>query len=88
MGSGILVTFAGYKWVLRRGPLLDEKLHLPDKTDIDKRLVTGAALFGIGWGFAGFCPGPAITTLSTGLVEPFVFVAAMIAGSQLQKLTS
>ena len=86
MASGITVTFAGYKWILKRGPVLEEKLHLPTKTDLDGRLVAGAVIFGIGWGLAGLCPGPAIVGLSSGLAEPFIFVAAMIAGSQLQRV--
>ena len=88
MGSGIAVTFVGYKWILKRGPLLEEHLHLPTTTELDPRLLTGAVIFGVGWGLAGFCPGPAIVGLSSGLAEPFLFVAAMVAGSQLQRLTS
>lgn len=88
MGSGIIVTFIGYKWILKRGPLFEEQLHLPTKKELDLRLVAGAVIFGIGWGLAGFCPGPAIVGLSSGLAEPVIFVAAMIAGSQLQRLTS
>ena len=88
MGSGIAVTYSGYKWILKRGPLLEKQLHLPTKTELDPRLISGAVIFGVGWGLAGFCPGPAIVGLSSGLAEPFIFVAAMIAGSQLQKLMS
>ena len=86
MASGIAVTFVGYKWILSRGPVLEEKLHLPTKTDLDGKLITGAVIFGVGWGLAGFCPGPAIVGLSSGLLEPFIFVAAMIAGSQIQRV--
>ena len=87
MAAGVAVTFAGYKWVLHRGPVLEEQLHLPTKTDLDKKLLSGAAIFGAGWGLAGFCPGPAIVGLSTGMPEPFAFVAAMIVGAQLQRVT-
>jgi uncharacterized membrane protein YedE/YeeE len=88
MGAGILVSFAGYKWVLRRGPVLEDKLQLPSNNKLDRRLLTGAAIFGVGWGLAGFCPGPAIVGLSTGMIEPFIFVTALIIGSQIQRLVS
>ena len=88
MGAGILVSLAGYKWVLRRGPVLEDELQLPSNNKLDRRLLTGAAIFGVGWGLAGFCPGPAIVGLSTGMIEPFIFVTAMIVGSQIQRLVS
>ena len=67
----------------RRTPLLAPRFALLTRRAIDRRLVAGAALFGIGWGLAGFCPGPAITSLVGGHVEPLVFVAAMLAGMSL-----
>jgi uncharacterized membrane protein YedE/YeeE len=88
MGAGILVSFAGYRWVLRRGPVLEDELQLPGNNKLDRRLLAGAAIFGVGWGLAGFCPGPAIVGLSSGMTEPFVFVAALIIGSQFQRLLS
>ena len=88
MGAGILISFVGYKWVLRRGPVLEDELRLPSNNSLDRRLLGGAAIFGIGWGTAGFCPGPAIVGLSTGMIEPFIFVAALIAGAQIQRLGS
>ncbi|MBC3860546.1 YeeE/YedE family protein [Undibacterium jejuense] len=60
-----------------------EKIDLPTNTAIDLRLVGGSALFGIGWGLAGFCPGPALVGLSMGLPSALIFVAAMIAGMLL-----
>jgi uncharacterized membrane protein YedE/YeeE len=70
--------------VLARGtPLLAPRFTLPTRRDIDLRLVAGGALFGIGWGLAGFCPGPAVTALAGGRTEPLVFVAAMVAGMAL-----
>lgn len=84
MFAGILVTFAGYRWVLQRGPVFSDTLHLPTRTDIDRPLLVGAGIFGVGWGLAGFCPGPALTALSSMHVEPVVFVAAMIAGSLIE----
>lgn len=87
MGAGIVVTFFGYKWVLKRGPVFEAQFSLPTKTRLDPQLLAGATIFGIGWGLAGFCPGPAIVGLTSGLAEPFIFVAALIAGSQLRRIT-
>jgi len=87
MLAGILVTFTGYRWVLQRGPVFGDALHLPTRTDVDRPLLIGAGIFGVGWGLAGFCPGPALTALSSMHVEPFLFVVAMIAGSLLQAKT-
>jgi len=81
MGGAVLMTFAGYRLAWRRRrPLLGERFHIPTKTDIDRRLLTGAALFGIGWGLGGFCPGPAFAAL--GLAQPgtLAFVPAMLLG--------
>ena len=88
MAAGILVSFAGFKWVLQRGPVLENELQLPTNNKLDRRLIAGAIIFGAGWGLAGFCPGPAIVGLSTGMTEPFIFVAALIVGSQIQRLVS
>ena len=88
MGAGVLVTFIGFRWVLQRGPVFEDQLHIPTKNKLDRRLLIGAAIFGVGWGLAGFCPGPALTSLSTGLAEPFIFIASMIVGSQVQKMVS
>jgi uncharacterized membrane protein YedE/YeeE len=88
MGAGILVSFVGYKWVLHRGPVFEDNLQLPTNNKLDRRLLIGSAIFGVGWGLAGFCPGPAIVGLSTGMVEPFVFVAALIVGAQIQRRVS
>lgn len=81
MGGAVVVAFLGYKIVLRRpAPIMDAKFHLPDNPRIDARLLGGSALFGIGWGIAGFCPGGALPALGTGQIEVFVFVATLIAG--------
>ncbi|MCH9695427.1 MAG: YeeE/YedE family protein [Gammaproteobacteria bacterium] len=88
MGAGIVVTFFGYKWVLQRGPVLAEAFSLPTNTRLDPQLLTGAGIFGIGWGLAGFCPGPALVGLTSGMIEPVIFVIALIAGSQLRKITA
>lgn len=88
MGGGIVVTFIGYRLVLKRSPVLASEFQLPTKTALDRPLLLGAAIFGAGWGLAGFCPGPAIVGLTTGMTEPWVFVLAMLAGSQIQRVSS
>lgn len=77
------VTMAGYRWVLKRPPALASEHHLPTASDIDARLVAGAALFGVGWGLAGYCPGPVIANLASGSPEPFIFIPAMLIGAAL-----
>ncbi|MGO9059709.1 MAG: DUF6691 family protein [Candidatus Binataceae bacterium] len=69
-----------------RRPLLAESYSLPARREIDGRLIAGAALFGIGWGLGGFCPGPAIASIATGHPPVLLFVAAMIAGICLYNL--
>jgi len=64
----------------RRTTLLGTPMQLPAPSPIDRRLLLGATTFGIGWGMAGFCPGPALAWLSSGRVEPLIFTAAMLAG--------
>ncbi|MBT8135555.1 MAG: YeeE/YedE family protein [Gammaproteobacteria bacterium] len=86
MGGAVGVTFLGYRLVLHRGPVFEQQPHLPTKTDIDRQLLAGAAVFGIGWGLAGYCPGPAVTGLGSGVLEPVLFVAAMLVGSQVERL--
>ncbi len=81
LGGAVICTFFGYRIVLKRNaPLLEREFFLPIKTALDKRLLTGAALFGAGWGMTGFCPGPAITGLAFGVVEPIIFLASMLCG--------
>src|SRR5512139_1135288 len=81
MAGGLAVTICGYKLVFRRGsPLLTGKFDLPTQRRINLPLVGGAAMFGIGWGLAGICPGPAFTDLATLEPKALLFVAAMLAG--------
>lgn len=81
LGGAVVTTFIGYKLVLPRSePLFAERFRLPERTDIDARLVGGAAIFGLGWGLAGFCPGPAIAAVVSLRIEPFIFIAAMAVG--------
>ncbi len=81
MGGAIAVTALGYRLVLRRArPIFDTRFHLPTATAIDARILLGPAIFGIGWGLAGFCPGPALTALPTGGPPAWLFLLAMFAG--------
>lgn len=81
MAGAIAVTFIGFRLVLRRGqPVFGERFHLPTATELDARILAGPAIFGIGWGLAGFCPGPALTALATGGAPAWLFLAAMLAG--------
>lgn len=74
---GAPAYFAAYR---RAASLLGTPMHLPKSRQIDRRLVLGSLAFGIGWGLAGFCPGPALVALGAGQVKALVFVAAMAAG--------
>jgi uncharacterized membrane protein YedE/YeeE len=86
MAGAVAVTFVGYEWVLKRpGPLFGEKFRLPTSRELDARIVAGPAIFGIGWGLAGFCPGPALTALGFGTQAAVIFVAAMFAGMLLAR---
>ena len=81
MGGAMLVTMAGYRLVFQRArPVLDTKFHLPTLTEIDMPLIAGSALFGIGWGLGGLCPGPALSALPLGAPGTLAFVPAMLAG--------
>lgn len=81
MGGAVVVTFIGYRFVLKRpAPIMEAKFQLPTRRDLDLPLIAGSAVFGIGWGIAGFCPGGALPALGTGKSEVFIFVAALLAG--------
>jgi uncharacterized membrane protein YedE/YeeE len=81
MAGGLAVTILGYKLIFRRSsPVADDKFHLPTQRQIDLPLVGGAALFGVGWGLAGICPGPAFADLATLEPKVLLFVAAMLVG--------
>ena len=84
MGGALAVTVPGFPMILSRPPpLLAPKFSLPAKTEIDRPLIIGAAIFGVGWGLAGFCPGPALAALASLSPSVVLFVAAMIAGQWL-----
>ena len=87
MGGAVIVTTIGYYFVLKqKQPLFADRFHLPTVKDIDLRLIGGSALFGIGWGLSGFCPGPAISSLAFGHKESFVMLAAMAVGALAARL--
>jgi hypothetical protein len=84
MIGGIAVYFAAYQWSGKMSsPLLAADFSLPKRSDLDAKLIAGAALFGAGWGLGGFCPGPALTALASGAPPVLIFVAAMMAGMWL-----
>ena len=81
MGGAIAVTMPGFWLVTRRTkPFFNDVFHLPTRTDFDARLITGAAIFGVGWGLGGFCPGPAMTALPLAAEGTLIFVATMLTG--------
>lgn len=86
MGGALAVSLLAYWLTPRRGrPVADGQFHLPIRTDIDKPLLAGAALFGAGWGLAGYCPGPVLAALVTGGADALVFATAMLAGFWVAK---
>jgi hypothetical protein len=89
MAAALLVAMPLFRVVTSRAtPLLAARFHLPAKREIDSPLLLGAALFGAGWGIAGFCPGPALASLIAGVADPWIFAGGLVAGSQLARLLS
>ena len=87
MGGAVAIGMAAFKAAGRRATsLLGEPLLLPTARQIDRPLVIGSALFGIGWGTAGICPGPALVLLGSGTTKAIVFVIALLAGMALFEL--
>lgn len=81
MGGALAVASIGFWWVERRGrPMLGDQLALPPRRPVDGRLLGGSALFGIGWGLGGFCPGPGLVGVSALSSDAAIFVVAMLAG--------
>jgi uncharacterized membrane protein YedE/YeeE len=80
--SAVSVSALGFSLTNKRDrPLFADAFHLPTRSDLDSRLILGAAVFGIGWGLVGYCPGPAIAAVTTGTLQPVIFLAAMLIGS-------
>ena len=87
MAGAVAVSAAGYRVARRRGrPVLAPRLDIPTRRDLDPRLLVGAAVFGLGWGLAGLCPGPAMTILSVVPAPAATFVAAMAVGMLMFRL--
>ncbi|MGZ8351060.1 MAG: DUF6691 family protein [Allosphingosinicella sp.] len=88
MGGALLPSALGHLVVRRLPrPVLAESFCIPENRVLDRQLLAGAALFGAGWGLAGFCPGPAVAGLVFGLWQPWLFVAAMLAGMAIHRMT-
>lgn len=88
MVGALIVTGLGYKLVLKREkPLFAQDFSIPTNKIIDRNLLIGAVLFGIGWGLSGLCPGPAVVGASTGSLSILVFIVAMTAGMRAFELT-
>ena len=89
MLGAVATAFIGYRLVLRRPqPLLADSFQLPTKSDLDQRIIAGPAIFGIGWGLAGFCPGPAFVALGYGTRASVLFVIAMLIGMAAARMLS
>ena len=89
LGGAVMTTVVSFRFVLRRGsPVLAETIHLSNLRHIDRRLLLGAALFGVGWGIAGYCPGPALAGLGIGSREALGFVPAMLIGMLLHRIVN
>ncbi len=81
MVGAISIHFITYKWIRsRKTPVLSSNWHVPTKVNLTPSLIGGSFIFGIGWAIAGFCPGPAVTSLASLKQEPFVFVTSMLMG--------
>ena len=88
MGTALLTAAIGFRIVFRRdAPILGGSFALPTKADIDSRLLGGSALFGIGWGLSGYCPGPAIAGIALGEPTTLYFLIALVGGMILYELT-
>ena len=87
MGGAIMVGLVAFRLASgRHKSLLGDPMRLPDASHIDRRLVLGSFAFGIGWGLAGYCPGPALASLAAGGSKPLIFVAAMLVGMVIFEL--
>jgi len=86
MGTAIPIYAIAYRLTQSRGPKLDDHIHLPRLTHIDKSLIVGSVLFGVGWGIVGYCPGPAVLSVVTGNMGALCFVFAMLGGMALYEM--
>jgi uncharacterized membrane protein YedE/YeeE len=89
MGGAVMVGLVAFAFARKRTTtLLGGAMHLPNREDIDPRLLIGALVFGVGWGLAGFCPGPAVVAMGAGVWQAAVMTAAMLAGMAVHELSS
>jgi len=87
MGGALVVTYVGYRLAWKReAPLFEGRFQVPTGREIDAKLLGGSALFGIGWGIAGFCPGAAIPALGTGRWEVALFLLAVVVGFFMRRV--
>lgn len=87
MGGAVVVGFIAFRFARRRtAAFLGGAMHLPTARQIDRRLVLGGLAFGVGWGLAGYCPGPAVVSVGMGQGKAIVFVVAMLAGMGIYEL--
>lgn len=86
--AGAICVHAPLARIVRRrsAPIFDTRFHLPERTKLEPRLVAGAALFGVGWGLSGYCPGPALVSLGSAAAPVLVFLGAMIGGVAIARL--
>jgi len=89
MGGAVAVNLVATRWILGRAqPWFDARFHVPTRRDLDAPLLLGAAIFGIGWGLGGLCPGPGLVVAAAGSTAGLAFVAAMVVGMLIQHRTS
>ena len=89
MAGAVLASAIGYAVSRRRrAPLFGRSFFIPENRRLDRQLIGGAALFGIGWGLVGYCPGPVVAGLSFGMWQPWLFVVAMLAGMMLHRVAA
>ncbi|MEW5008746.1 MAG: DUF6691 family protein [Cycloclasticus sp.] len=86
LGGGVITTTIAYRFIFAKNkPLFDDDFHLPSVLSIDGRLLSGAVLFGVGWGLIGYCPGPAVASIGFRPGEPLIVVISMLAGMLLYR---
>jgi uncharacterized protein len=87
MGGAVIVMAIAWRFQTRMArPLFGDRFALPDRSDLDGKLIAGSALFGVGWGIAGLCPGPAVASLALAPLDAAPFVAALLAGMALHRI--
>ncbi len=89
LGGAVLASFAGTRIVTQRmrAPIFAERFGWPTATDVDRNLIAGAVIFGVGWGLVGFCPGPALAALAIAPIDAAPFLIAMLAGMVLYRIS-